>query len=330
MKLMRLFVVALAVAWALVSFGGPALAEQAKTIWLSGDTYGVLADRLRAELGARGLELRAVGSFEPGDAIDPAIVAVLCVQAARERVEIWTPEADGSRTARFRAAVVARSVNDETVPVRVAEDLRAYLAPEPDPGPRALPPAATPPEGAPLPRAAAHPPAWSIGLDAALVVPTASLGAGAATWLRGRRSFGSRLAVDGAVILPIVPTTVSAAAGSASVADTLVGFDVYLRALGDGGASRWDGGVAAGAAGVWLHFAGTAKAPDVSRRDDVWTSLPFGALEIAREVAPHIWVRASLLAGFALPAVSIRFAGAPISPWGAPMVATALGARFDL
>jgi hypothetical protein len=318
-----------AVAWLVVLFAlvlAPLAraAEGSRAIGLAGESAGVIADRLRAELGARGFEVRTIEAFEPGAPWAPDLAAVLRIEEAARRVEIWTPGGDGG-AARLRTAVAARADADDTLPVRAAEDVRAYLRGA-DRAALAAPPATAKPDEE-IPRA---PPEagrrFSLGCDAALLVPTGpSTGGGAV--VRARYEILDRLALGVRALLPVVPAHVTRDAQETTIAVSAAGLEGYWRLIRG---SEWELGAAGGVALAWIRMNGAASAPYIGRRDDVWTSLPYGAVEIARTLARGVRARAGVLVGVAAPGVTVRFAGDPVASWGAPLAALTLGADLDL
>jgi hypothetical protein len=311
--------------------------DTAARIALTGDTGGALAERLRTELAARGLEVLAAPSFEPAEPFAPGVSAVLRIDQARRRVEIWTPDLEGGG-ARFRTALLARGDDDDrTLPVRIAEDVRAFVAPATTRAPpRAAPNTARPAPAALAPAPASAPAAPQpalglvLGVDGTLLAPASGAGAGGAAFLRARHPLSARLAAGARLILPVVPATVTRGGQSASVAASLAAIEIYCRLLGAPSDPPWEAGLGAGLGLAWLRLSGLADSPFFGRRDDVWTALAFGAVEASRRLGPHVRLRASLLVGRAIPPVTIRFANVPISRWADPFTALALGADFVL
>jgi hypothetical protein len=303
-----------------------ARADEAPRVGLAGDVSGVIADRLRAELGARGFEVRTVDPFVVEAPGEPGVAAVLRVSGPERRVEVWT---GSGGAAQLRATVTARSEDDETLAVRAAEDVRALLGhaehpagrPPPDPRPETHPESAPP---APPP----PPSRFALGVDAALVVPSGPTAAGGAV-VRARYDLAPPLGLGARLFLPVIPSKVSTDAGSTSIAASAAAIEGYLRLVGDAGAP-WEAGFAAGAALVWLRMSGSANAPLVGRPDDVWTALPFASLEVSRALGARVRARATFMGGIAAPAVTIRFGDSAVSSWGAPLAVFALGADLGL
>ena len=301
------------------------------SIGLAGDTHGVLVERLRGELGARGFEVRTLESFEPADALPADVAAVLRVESAKRRVEVWTTSGPGE-AARFRTTIAARgadaTADDDTIAVRAAEDVRAYLdhpivtdAPMPPavkaegPGPSAEP---------------AVPRPFSLGVDAALLLPQGGPSASGEVFFRARHFVGPRVALGVRGMLPIVPATLRSGSDSATMLASGVGPEAYVRVFGGHADSDWDTGIAAGLAAMWIRTNGTADAPHLGRRDDALTAMPFASLEVARALAPNVRLRASAFSAVAVPAVTVRFAGTEASTWGGPLLGLALGADLNL
>lgn len=316
-----------------------------RPIVLVGDIDGAIANQLRAELGARGFEVQTAPVFEPAEPFPTGVAAILRVEEARRRVEIWTPDLEAGG-ARFRTAMVARSEEDQTMPVRAAEGVRVFVA-QPDANilrpvtvdktpVSAEPPPASPVSSVPastqtaaVPAAFPPPLGLAIGVDATLLIPGGGPSAGGAALLRARYDVLSHVSLGMRVLLPVVPPTVSHEGSSASVAANLAAAEAYFRLRGAQD-SPWEAGLATGVAVAWLRMAGVASAPLVGRSDDVWTALPFASVEIASRIGARVRLRASLLAGLAVPDVKIRFAGESIASWGAPLTALTLGVDFDL
>jgi hypothetical protein len=289
-------------------------------VGVAGDA-GLAAERVRAELHALGYEVRRLDAFEPADPLEGAIDAVVRVDVARHRVEVWTPERAGAGAAtRFRTAVVAGAdEGDELLGVRAAEAVRAYLSEKDARPPEVAAP--LPPDLAPAPRAVTTP--LSASVDAAVLLHTDGPTPAGALFLRGRYAVARRWSVGALAALPIVPALVHGDAGTATVSATAAGPELAFDVIGE--PARWRAAVSAGLAAVWLRMDGTAQPPFVSARDDVWTALPFAGAEASFALTPRLSLRASGLLGAAAPAVTVRFADVPVTRWGSPLVAGAFG-----
>jgi hypothetical protein len=327
LTLLRRLAAGPAVAFALLLAPRPAAADEppadCNVIQLVTDASGSFPDRIRVELLAVGYRVEAVPDFEPGRPLGPCVRAVVRVEAGKRRAELWT--SDRGR-AQFRASIFAEAgapSDEDTLAVRVAEDLRAYVLPPP-PAPAEPAPPPRPPPAAPAAPAA---PAFWLGAGFGLGLQPGGAGPGGFLLLRGRWMAHPRVGLGALGGLPVIAAEVSRAAGDATIRAFVAGPEAYLRLTAP--ASPVEAGVGAGVLLASISVSGTAQSPYVSSTDSTVTSLPFASAEVAPRIFDRVRLRAGALAGPSLPRTGVKFAGQRSAEWGSPLVLLSAGASFE-
>lgn len=289
-------------------------------IQLVTDASGSFADRVRVELIAVGYQVESAPEFEPGRPLGECVRAVVRIEAGKRRAELWT--SDRGR-AQFRDSVFPEpgaASDEDTLAVRVAEDLRAYVIPAPPPSAKAAPP--------PLPpRAPESGPRLSLGSALGVGLPSGGASAGGFWLLRGRWMAHPRVGVGVLGGLPVVASEISRAVGDATVRSSFGGAEAYLRLTAP--SSSVEAGASAGVLLASISVSGSAQFPYVSESDATLTSLPFASAEVAPRIWRGVRLRAGTLAGATLPRAGVKFAGQRSAQWGAPLVIVSAGASVD-
>ncbi len=297
-------------------------------------------ERVRAELAAMGFRVELAGERAENAAVMPdadVALAELSLSADGRGVELRVMEEAGARLS-FQAFLAA-PLDEPTLPLRVAELLRASLLEPQEPAREvsvadaALAPAATANDAPPrTPATSAEREQARIGsasVAAAGLKSAGGLPAFPALVLSGTVWFGPRLGVRLGGVLPLAEMSHTAGEGSSRTRVTLISLDarVQLAVL----SSRWSLEGALGAAGVRLRSSGQPATPDHSRQSNSALGLaPFAALGVSHALGARLHVGARAQLGLSLPRFLITYGERTAATWGAPFALGELGLEVDL
>ena len=311
-------------------------------VWLVGSDQAGSAQQVETELVSVGFAVVFVSSFDPDQPLDDEVVAVVDLAPDGSRAELWVAVGAEHR-ALHRGTVLAPS-GEMTLPLRVAEDLRALTQHRLQPRAPSAPQCPEPrcptcserpcrcPTTQPCP-CSDQPPvsraSWRGGLDTAVLMPSGGVGAGGQAIVRLEREFAGRLSAGALFAWPTVSAEVRNDGGSSTVSPILFGAQARVFLLRPAEA-RWNAGATVGVALQWLRMDGYADPPWVGQRDEVWSSVSFFGVESLLALSNEASVRGALAVGTSAPPVTIRFAGEPKAEWGAPMAWASLGIEMGL
>jgi hypothetical protein len=308
-----------------------------KLILLVAPTTAADAQRVRLELVSLGFVVADVVAFDPEEPLPEGVVAAVDLAADGRKAHLWIAGGNNGR-ALHRGTVFAPQ-GEQTLPVRVAEDLRALLERRDEP-PTPPPASACPEPTCPEPTCPAlrcPPPVvcfpviepdpnhdWAGGLDAAVLMPSNGVGAGGHVFLELQRVLGDRFQAGVLFAWPIVAANIDEDGSRSKVNATIVGLRAHARLLPDAEA-KWNARATVGVALQWLKMDGRADPPKTGQHDEVWSSLSFVGIAVLHSLSEESFLRAGLSVGTSTPPVTIRFAEQPTADWGAPLVWASLG-----
>lgn len=283
--------------------------------------------------------------------------AVVQVEPSRRGIALWTDNKHG---------VLKIEENPEekgdlaTLSLRAVEELRGQLltgpvdSPVPTPDKPPTPPATEqrpailPPDGSspiagpirpsePLrPRGLVEPSKpsgqlWLHVAPAAMVHPgSGGIGAGATALLGGRWMFLRRFGADLAVIVPVVPSTITSPVGNVNISASAVMLGAWIDVLRPVPTLVW--GLGAGAGGGVFHHYGQPQASGVEARDgNVAYGLPYARTALTWSISPSLALRADVLAAMATPRPVLRLPGRTSDAYfGQPLLMIGLGLDLKL
>lgn len=333
-----------AVVASLILSSGVTLAAESVRVAVIHNKEDEPSRRIRAELGAAGLE--AVDATVPaGDARNAAAVArdENAVGAVRivspDEVELVIVETE-STAVLYDKVVRSSGSPGDSLAVRAVEDLRARLVKlrlvEPTPRDEAPPPVEAPASrsgpadhdggtraGAPPERRSL----WATGAFGA-TASTGGLGGDIAARVGLRFDATDRFGGSLSALLPLVPQTVSAAGAHAEVNVYAVSA-LFHYALVDGG--QWGADVGGGAGVVIAKMEGFSESPVyVGRSETLVAGAPLLDASLNYRPISMLRVRGELMAGVTLPRLAVAFDQRDVAVWGRPFAVALLGAEIAL
>ncbi|NUO52696.1 MAG: hypothetical protein HOV80_27940 [Polyangiaceae bacterium] len=306
-----------------------------RTVAVVASKSSPLLQRLTKEMNLAGLEVKE-SAGDPAES-RPTLI-VLVPEDPEASIEIWT--VSGGIT--VLAATVPAEGPDDTRALRVAELARALVfnpsAPV-EPAPAAIESPAPAAAAAPRPT---PPPPISPALDAVVVdrkppprvAPPFDFGVATGV---GFQSPGVSMQIEATATLwpheyvgvgffgsaPVVAASIEAPTGTAAVRSALFAAELATAPAGrdhDMFALLLNPGLAFN----YLHVSGTGQRPEQDRTGDKPLVAAYGRAELRARMAGPVSLRASALAGAALPPVDIRFQGRVVSTI-CPLGAASLG-----
>jgi len=314
-----------------------ALAEGAVVAVAHDGSETALVNRVRAELGALGYEVRTLALPEGESqheglrnaARTAGAVAAIRIIAAGDRVGVWVADLAADRIT-LREVEIPGSVEDResAMALEAVELLRVSLmeltvAPATPTAAPPPPPAASPEEGAgpadeterSSPRAAPGsrlsidlgPAVFAAGFDSAPTV-NLSLGISARIW----RVLGAELLG----VVPLVPSRVQDSRGEARIHFGMVGGG--LRATFGDAESRWHPAVGAGFGAVFFRIDARAETGYTASGELVAVGAPYLRMGLSLSLTRRLGIRLDAVAGWALGETVVRFDERQVAAFGQP------------
>lgn len=314
------------------------------------DRFG---ERVLAELSSLGFQAVRV---DPGEeavsrvALETAArqtgaLAAIRAVASGRGAEVWIADRVTGKTVLREIPMDQDAIEPEAaLAIRAVELLRASLLeaslPVPPPGEVTAPAAvratfaiarpAAPARERPTPPQAfvpqPEPPAWRISVGAGALGSPGGLGPEAVldvgiSWLPFER-----LGFVATAQIPLSRPRLLGEAGSADVAVLLAGGG--MRFVFTSRQSRWAPSIDAGLYAVSVGASGSANEGFTAKDVEVWTAAPFLRVGSAFAAHPMLRLRADLLLGATLQAISLELSKQPAATFGQPMVGVCAGVDF--
>jgi hypothetical protein len=131
-----------------------------------------------------------------------------------------------------------------------------------------------------------------------------------------------------AVLLPLLPQTVSDTGAHAEVNTYLVSALLHYRLAGDG---EWGADLGAGAGVIIARMQGFAESPVYTGRSETLVAgAPLVDASLSWRPISMLRVRAEVLTGVALPRLAVTFDNQDVAVWGRPFVVALFGAEIAL
>lgn len=277
------------------------LVAAACAIVLVGDD-DAFVENVRAELASTVPCVEVARTFEP-NAADTVVRLV-----SRSVVEVWEHDA--------LANVLQLRGSEEVDVVKIAEHVRARSV--------ALVPRSAvdaPTDDAARPR---KPPEGRFSLAAGVgpVLEAGAVTVGARVAIRSR--IVGPLGGGATLIAALTPATVSGADGEAEVSTLAAGPTLDLELRPERSSLRASFGL--GGLFAVTRATGVATSPLQGRRVSESRFVPVVVAVAAYALTPQLAIELAAIAGAAVPALEVRFAGNDVARWGAPYLATTGGA----
>jgi hypothetical protein len=344
-------------------------ADEVRVLVVRAQARDVVAARIRDELQTLGVRVEEAssGAGDLG-AIARArgVAAALRVSSTAPRtVELWVdPSRDrgsGAAVTRLEENVYEDGDTASALALRAVELVRGRLlevehhapaasaAPAPSAAPSALPPAEPTPRPPPPPPAepaparsdritsepkrppapgGRHRVALSIG-PAVIASPGGGLSASGDVAASVRWTLLGRFAADVTALVPVVPATISSAAGSARISAGLVGLGAWADLIDP--ERPLTTGLGLGVAAGLLGYAGEASSGGMSARSGLAAfAMPYAKWGLGWRAFPPLTVAGEMLVGVARPRPVVVLEEASRGAFGNPMLAFGLSLQLSI
>jgi hypothetical protein len=308
--------------------GRAARADVEPVVVVADDATTPVMKRLALELARGGYDVATVAAspdldFNAEAALHHARV-LLRLSPRGDTIDVWAADTVG-HALRFRQRVTSGSGQEDPdlLAIRAQEAVHGEsltLAPDKSQPAHSPAPCAEAPRAAPAAVEVTRTVSASLGPSVGL--GTGGVGAGAGVLFGLSWLATSRIALEGLARIPLVPSSVNAAQGTARVAPAFLGvgasvasspFDAPLRAS-----------IGAGAALEWTHVQGAGSDAFVGHDDDLFSALVYLRASASVGLTGRLRLRLDALGGVVAPAQQIVFAGQRVATVGAPMIDAAL------